>query len=292
MKAAWRTILALGIIVLTVALFVVYVSRNPEVVRELQQAPLHVVLVVLLLYTAFFATLILVVHFSLSLYGRTIPWKENFFVSAYSSLANFFGPGQSGPGVRALYLKKRHGVPIKQFMFASLVYYAFYAVISGFLLLVGNRPWWQTLLVIIAIAAVSGLVLKWYIRRSNPGRLNKGFLIGLAGILAGTVLQAASQVAIYYFELQAINPAISFGQVVSYTGAANFSLFVAVTPGAIGIREAFLFFAQGIHHIETSVIVAANVIDRAVYVAFLGLLFVSVIGLHGRKKFQAFRSVE
>ncbi len=292
MTLNWRAILVPTILILTAIVFTAYIIQNPQVVHELQQAPLEVTLIVLLLYMVFFATLVLITYFSLSLYSRTIPLSENFFVSAYSSLANFFGPGQSGPGVRAVYLKKRHQVPIKQFMFASLIYYAFYAIISGFLLLIGTRPWWQTASLVLLVAVFSALVLRWYARRSKLNRTNKGLAIGLVGILVGTVLQAATQVAIYYFEIQAINPAISFGQVVSYTGAANFSLFVALTPGAIGIREAFLFFSQDIHQVNSMVIVAANVIDRAVYLTFLGLLFIGVVSVHGRKKIQMFRSSE
>lgn len=292
MTLNWRVILVPAILILTAVLFIAYIIQNPQVIRELQQIPLEVILIVLLLYTVFFATLVLITYFSLTLYNRTITLRENFFVSAYSSLANFFGPGQSGPGVRAVYLKKRHQVPVKQFMFASLVYYAFYAIISGFMLLVGTRPWWQTALLVLFVAVFSALVLRWYARRSKLSRTNKGLAIGLVGILVGTVLQAATQVAIYYIEIQAINPAINFGQVVSYTGAANFSLFVALTPGAIGIREAFLFFSQNIHQVDSTVIVAANVIDRAVYLTFLGLLFIGVLSVHGRKKIQTFRSSE
>jgi uncharacterized membrane protein YbhN (UPF0104 family) len=62
------------------------------------------------------------------------------------------------------------------------------------------------------------------------------------------------------------------------------ALFVSLTPGAIGIREAFLTFSQQLHHIDTSTIVAANIIDRAVYLVFLGVLFIFVFSLHARDK--------
>jgi hypothetical protein len=74
-------------------------------------------------------------------------------------------------------------------------------------------------------------------------------------------------------------------QAVVYGGAANFSLFVALTPGAIGFREAFLEFSRQLHHIPTSGILAASVIDRSVYVAFLGLLFLMTVGLHVGDRF-------
>lgn len=288
MKPALRHLLALFIIAATVVLFVAYTIGHPQVVQELRHLPLQTGLVVFGLYVLFFVALVTVLHFSLVLYGHSISMSENFLVSAYSSLANFFGPGQSGPGVRAVYLKKRHNIPIKQFMFASLVYYACYACVSGFLLLVGNRPWWQTGLGVAVVAACSLFVIRIYMRRARV-RQGKNFIFGIGGILAGTVIQAMLQIGIYWAEIHGINPHITLAQIISYTGAANFSLFVALTPGAIGIREAFLIFSQSIHHIDSTIIVTANIVDRAVYVLFLGLLFVSVLGLHGQKALTHFK---
>ena len=90
--------------------------------------------------------------------------------------------------------------------------------------------------------------------------------------------------AIYYVELHSLQSSITLGQAFAYSGAANFALFVALTPGAIGIREAFLFSTEKIHGVPQDVIVAANVLDRAVYLVFLGLLFLIVLSLHANKK--------
>ena len=90
----------------------------------------------------------------------------------------------------------------------------------------------------------------------------------------------------YYFALRAAGTEVSLGQLVSYTGAANFALFVSITPDGIGIREAFLLFAQGIHHVSTQAIVTASLIDRATYVVFLGLLFIIALGIHARDRFR------
>jgi uncharacterized membrane protein YbhN (UPF0104 family) len=65
-----------------------------------------------------------------------------------------------------------------------------------------------------------------------------------------------------------------------------------MTPGAIGFREAFLAFTQRLHGIDTTNIVSASLIDRAVYVAFLGLLFVLILGLHADRRFRVKPSPE
>jgi uncharacterized membrane protein YbhN (UPF0104 family) len=59
-----------------------------------------------------------------------------------------------------------------------------------------------------------------------------------------------------------------------------------LTPGAIGFREAFLIFSQNLHHIPNDIIVAANILDRAVYIVFLCLLFLVVLALHANKTLQ------
>ena len=73
---------------------------------------------------------------------------------------------------------------------------------------------------------------------------------------------------------------------MSYTGAANFALFVSLTPGAIGIRESFLFFSQRLNHITNAAIVGANVLDRTVYVIFLGLIFIVLLIIRGKTIFS------
>ncbi|HSX32052.1 MAG TPA: lysylphosphatidylglycerol synthase domain-containing protein, partial [Candidatus Saccharimonadales bacterium] len=113
--------------------------------------------------------------------------------------------------------------------------------------------------------------------------------IGLIGVM--TAVQVLMQVFIFATELHSLTNDISWGQILSYTGVANLSLFVAITPGGIGIREAFLLFSTQLHHISSSTIVSASVIDRGVYLVFLGVLFVLVITMHAKDKLQVTKSL-
>jgi uncharacterized membrane protein YbhN (UPF0104 family) len=88
---------------------------------------------------------------------------------------------------------------------------------------------------------------------------------------------------VYGFELHVVEPGIRFSQALTFTGAANFSLFVALTPGAIGIRESFLYFSRELHHVGTATIVAASVLDRTVFMLLLALLFVVSIVFHAKR---------
>jgi uncharacterized membrane protein YbhN (UPF0104 family) len=94
---------------------------------------------------------------------------------------------------------------------------------------------------------------------------------------------------IYFVELRAFAPYVRIGEALSYTGAANFALFVSITPGAIGFRESFLLFSQKLHHMTNTTIAAASVLDRSVYVSLLLVMAIAIFGLHANKRFKLHR---
>jgi len=284
MKQLLKTVLGPVIVLLTVVVFAYYLGHHPQTVERIRQTPPLVLLLLVALYMVWLLALALITRGSLRLYHKYMSRQENLLFNAYSSLINFFGPGQSGPVFRGVYLKKRHQLGIKQYIFATLLYYACYAALSALLLLVGSRPWWQTLGIMLLVGVGSLAVVRRYKRRSHVATSTGTLRTVMLWIFGATVLQIATQAVIYGVELRSVGAHPSLGQILSYTGVANFSLFVAITPGAIGIREAFLRFGEGLHHLDTSTIVAANVVDRAGYLLFLGVLLVLVIGLHATDK--------
>ncbi|HJQ08796.1 MAG TPA: lysylphosphatidylglycerol synthase transmembrane domain-containing protein [Candidatus Saccharimonadales bacterium] len=284
MKKHLKTVLVFFILTATVGAFWHYLAGHPETVDQLRKLPPSIVLVLLVLYGGWFLAYVLVTRGTLRLFKKTMSRQENLLFNAYSSLINFFGPGQSGPAFRGAYLKKRHNLSIKKYLFGTLLYYGFYAALSAFFMLAGSRPWWQTALAVAAVAIASAVAIRKYKKRAHIGNEASLTLVNVGWIFAATVLQLTLQAAIYAIELHSVNAQASLGQILSYTGVANFALFVALTPGAIGIREAFLVFSQNLHHISNSSIVVANLIDRAVYLLFLGILFMLVITLHAKDK--------
>lgn len=286
LKKRIKVALAFLILAVTIGLFIRYAGTHPEILRKLGDTNPLLLAVLVVLYCVWFLTLVVMMRISLRMFNKNMGRQENLLLNAYSSLLNFFGPGQSGPAMRGLYLYKRHKVRIKDYMFTTLVYYGFYAMISASFLFVGSRPWWQTAGLVTAAGAGSFVFIKWYAKRSKI-QSGSGFnLVNFGLMFAATALQLVVQFFIYFIELSSVNDGVGVGQALAYTGAANFALFVALTPGAIGIREGFLIFSQNLHHLSNAVIVAANVIDRAVYLLFLGLLFVLVLSLHAKDKLK------
>lgn len=286
MKKKLRAVAAALILVATLGAFIYYCKTHPAILEKLGDTnPLLMVLLVVC-YLVWFLALVVILRISLRLFNTSLGRQENVLLNAYSTLVNFFGPGQSGPAVRGLYLKKRHGLPLKKYIFATLLYYGFYAVISAFFLFVGSQAWWKTVLLMALAGAGSLFIIRLYAKRSKISDQPGINLVNLGWLFAATALQLIVQAIIFYIELRDIDGTITVAQALTYTGAANFALFVSLTPGAIGFREAFLVFSQGLHHINNTVIVAANVVDRAVYLVFLGVLFIGVISLHAKDKLR------
>lgn len=289
-KKRLRALASPVLIVLFLIVFVYFFVTHPKLRHALAAANPWVLLLIAALYALFILCLSWVYNATLELCGKRLPFRENFLLTSYSTIVNFFGPLQSGPGVRAVYLKQKHGVRLRDYTVASLAYYAIYAIISALFLLSASGKYWVLGLLgtLCVVGGSVGIVL--FVQR-RFSRSEEGLHLTISAKTIGwlslaTLCQLLLVALIFYVELHAIHVDASLRQALAYGGAANFALFVALTPGAIGFREAFLAFSQQLHHISTPNILAASVIDRAVYVVFLGCLFLVVLALHADKRFR------
>lgn len=276
-----RPILSLVLLAAALVVAIIYLANHPSLLRQLGQTPPLVSLVVLVLYTVMFGVLVLVLDASVRMCRRRLTWGENSLLNSHSLFINFFIPGQGGPAYRGVYLYKKHKLRVKNYIVATLFYYALYAMVNVCLLFSGRRTWWEVLVAVAVVAAASWLVIRRYTRRNGLKTDVLDLSVSTIGyLLLATMLQTALQMVIYGVELHSVNPHIHFSQLVVYTGTANLALFVSLTPGAIGIRESFLIFTEHLNHISSANIIVANVIDRSVYLVFLLLLMVVTIVIH------------
>jgi uncharacterized membrane protein YbhN (UPF0104 family) len=219
--------------------------------------------------------------------NQEIPQRENMMLNAYSTFLNYFLPGQGGVLLRGLYMKGRYKLPFRRYLFATLMYYVVYAAVSMLLLIGGVKAWWQTLIGVAVVSAAAYFGAKTYARQHHiSGRgLNFSFE-NIAFLIFATCVQALCQVAIYGVELSSVTSGLKIGQIMSYTGAANFALFVSITPAAVGIRETFLIFSEKLHHVTNAAIVGANVLDRSIYIVFLAIVFIVLLAARGKAIFR------
>ena len=288
-----RKLVVIGLILLTFGVFAWYVVTHPDVVRTI----LGLNPIILVLLTLAYALTILangvILHYSLAYVKRRTSMFDNLILTGYSSIVNFFGPLQSGPGFRAVYLKKKYNIEIKRFLLATFIFYLFFGIINLLVVILAGvieKPSWRpAILLTVVVAAIAAYPLIAIARRKERIRTlidsmrlkDKNFWLIGAGAL-GLTLSAG---LVYLIELHEIAPSTNVWQTLVYTATANLSLFVSLTPGAIGFRETFLVVSQQLHGIPTDVIITASVVDRAFYVAFLLVMFVSLLAINGRKKF-------
>jgi uncharacterized membrane protein YbhN (UPF0104 family) len=285
-----RKALPLAIVTLTVVLFVYLFVKHPEYRHTLASTNPLILLLVAVLYVVLLLCLNWMYSVTLQLCGKKLPARENLLLTGYATIANFFGPLQSGPGVRAAYVKQRLNVKYRDYTLATFVYYAMYAITSALFILIGSGHRWPiALAIVVAVSLGSGgivyIVHKKIMKPGSNSDFNPTPAL-LSELALATICQLSVVALIYYVELRAVHTGASVMQAITYGGAANFSLFVSLTPGAIGFREAFLEFSRQLHHIPTSGILAASVIDRSVYVVFLGLLFILTLSMHVGDRFQ------
>lgn len=288
MSKRFRTVAAILVLLATAIVFIRFFYQHPAYLRQVAHINPWLLLLIIFLYGLSILILLFIYDATIRLCSQRLPLKQLFFLTSYSSIANFFGPFQSGPGVRALYLKAKYGLRLRDYTLATFIYYGLYAFVSVFFLLAGAGLWRQAILALIAVTTLGWLGIRTFARRNKDSHVSQFRIQKVVIIMLGiwTLLQVLLSALIFFIELRAISPHVGWGQAMSYTGAANFSLFVSFTPGAIGFRESFLLFSQHLHHISTATIFAANLIDRAAYVITLGILFVVIASLHAGRRLE------
>jgi len=276
-----RAVIAAIVIVITFLVVRSYLNSHPSLVHQLGSVSLLVLISVFLLYLVMFGIILQLFYVTILLCHKSIKRRENFYINGYSIGLNFILPGQTGPIFRSGYAKRKYGIAFKTFLSVTLLYYFFYTLICLSFISVGSRPWWQSIIFILfaAVALIYGT--RWYVKKKaldvEKIILQKKWATML---LLLTSAQFSLQTLIYYIELRAVDHLVAFHQVIAYTGIANISLFVGLTPAGIGIRESFLVLSEKIHQIPIGTIVLANLIDRSIYIIFIVTIVITSVILH------------
>lgn len=277
------------VIGLTAAYFVYYISQHHQVLNSLEHVKITTILAILLVYLSSVIVLLILNNIAILIArGQPLKFMENLKLNSYSILANFFIPLQTGPGVRAIYIKKQQKLPIARYIVAFLVYYAVYAVISAMLVFSTSKYWWAIIPVGLFITYFALTVFRLIVKKLAKKNDVKLLLSrrNICYLLATVILQLLVQSLIYLIEIKSVNKTISYPQILSYTGAGAYSLFVSLTPGAIGFKEALLLLSTKLNAIPTATVISASIIDRGVYLLFLVIIIILVISIHAQKSIK------
>lgn len=298
----FRNYLSIAVLAASITFFLIYFLNNKEQFEPLLHIePLYIILLIgatagSLLLNGIFIKIIL------QPFNKKIGVKESFYVSVISSMGNYFAPVGTGLGFRAIYLKRRH----------NLSYGDFLATISGNYILVflttsltglislsllhsytGYRYWILFgifgLLFIFTLALTS---IKFAKNMTKAiGRIRKAIFIVriLSKIIEGWLLIITNRrilwqllgltavglplsVATSYLILQALNMHISFGGVLLLVALSYLSVFINITPGNLGVKEAIYIFSSQAIGLSTPQILSYALVER-------GILFFVLLGV-------------
>lgn len=280
--------------------FAWYAFNNLEsfkILLEVSVYPLIAIYILKILITYNSGQFIRVV---LRAFNKDISRSESYYLSLISSLGNFFGPFLSGAGVRAVYLKKRHGLSYAKFASTLSGYYfitffvfsiigllsliviqvttgeymlLMYLVLGGWLvstLLLAEVRGFTKLIDVTSkhfsflsriIKKIHSIQTGWRTIREN--RLLTLKLVGL------TCIGFLISYGVISFQFKAINLSPSLASVALYVVITNLSLLVSITPGSVGIREAMFIFSSSLLGLNVDQILQLAVVSRGMIFVFM-----------------------
>src|SRR4051794_32668281 len=96
MKSRLKRLAAVVIPLITVVVFIVYFKDHPSVSKQLSHASIGLLAFLIILYMLSFVALAMVTAATLRLCQIRLNKLENWLLTSYTAVVNFFGPLQSG----------------------------------------------------------------------------------------------------------------------------------------------------------------------------------------------------
>lgn len=295
-----------------IVLFLYYFNQNREEFKPLIELNPILLIIISLLYSFMVAinglyTKIIVEPFKVSL-----TLAEGVFLSIVSSVGNFFAPAGAGYGIRAIYLKKKHGLSYTDYSVTLAGYYVLLIMINSFAGLValfflrGNEtPNFKLIFIILSLALLVSLLFgvfnmsKIRLPKTNSKFLNKlfNFFIMLSNgwkkissnrelmikLIALTLLSLGVTMLLVSLIISALHLSTTFAAVLLYSVLGLLSLFINITPGNIGIKEGVIIFSAGIMGFSVNQVILIAVVERGV--VFVSLLYLWAIAEKMKRKF-------
>ncbi len=239
----------------------------------------------------------------LSLFHKMITIHEGVRISLISSAGNFFAPAGSGLGFRAVYLKKRHSLAYGDYVSIVFCNYVLVFVLNAALGLVAlyalhaqNSPGSKLLLsVFLGLFLVSFAMLFIRVKKDRTNRYKNKFIRKSYAVLLQvtkgwhlilsnkrvtvylfvlTIINTSLMIADTYFIMRAINVTLSIEGLILFSVLGSLSVFINITPGNLGIKEAVYIAFSSIIGLTTAQILSAALVDRAVLFFVLFFLWV------------------
>jgi len=305
LKSGVKKNLSLLLTIFFLALFVAYVLFNLDDFRALREFPLPAAVLIIFLKIGLMITNALFLKTILTAFDVKISGKHSFFILIYTTIGNHFTPIRGGAGFRAVYLRKKFNFPYSQFIstlsgnyIIVILVYSFIALTSLIWIHLARGLYSPSLYVFVAglfVFCLSIILIRIKTQKleiqSNFKLLNKAgavlkkavdgwnSIISRRLLVAKLFLISASGFLFIYtmtlIELKFIAAQTSIPSLLLYSALSNLSLFISITPGALGIRESLFIIFQNLMNLTTGDVLNIAVIDRGLVFITLALLYLS-----------------
>ncbi len=284
-RRRWVGLARLGMLVVVLGLIAWYVARHIEdfrVVGDIHWTALAAAMALdVLIYVYSAAAVVLTVH----LFGPRVRVGEAMLLSLLTRFGNILLPLRGGAVMRAVYLKRAHGLTYAHFlaglsaMLLAMLAVSLISAIGG----LGYVGWatgqtFPSVIVLLSGALVAILltvVLRPRIGSGESGglrghiqRLIDGYQLvsrhrpSLVGLLAVSTMHVLTMAGIYAVLLAAMGKAAPWGFLIVIVALGNISTVVQVTPGNVGVYEGLLAILGSLMGLAVADILAATLAWR------------------------------
>ena len=288
-----KKIFQILVLIILIVWFAVYFYQNIEEFRHLKIVNIAYLIPLCLLSILFLITNGLVLKYFLEPFKVKLKFKEWFGLSVINTMGNYLTPFRGGAVAKAVYLKRVHqfsysyflstlaGVYIIVFLVNSfvglltaiLLYYV-YGVFNVFIFAIFLCIFLFLLGIVFFSPRIKetkhsfvnkfiNIINGWHLIKNNKKVITVIGLISLANV--------AIMVLMMFLEFRVFGLEISLLSVLFLSIVSTLGLFISITPGALGIKEAIVAFTATVINIPISQALTVSILDRVVG---LGIIFI------------------
>lgn len=298
---------------LVIITFLIYFWLNVENFKPLLNANYYLLATAALAYIVGVFANGIFIKFILEPFGKFIAASEAFYVSVISSIGNFFAPAGTGFGIRAVYLKKKHGLAYSEFISTLSGNYVLVFMVSSFVgltsLLALSQHFgaqWLVLFIVFLGMFIGSILISLFRFQLHEPKASKNkqinfFIRNVYRVINGwskivsnkklmiklltlTCVNLTLTIFIYWAIIQSIGLGIKFPALLLLSVLGSLSIFINITPANLGIKEAVYIFAASVLGLSIGEMVLIALVDRGIQFTVLFLLWLFVTTVEAKEK--------
>lgn len=266
-KQKMRFVIALSVLLLSLAVISFYLYNNRDLVILLKNLSFKSTIILIFLRLLFVGLNGLFLRIYSGKLNVHLVWYEWMGLPYITTMGNYLTPLSGGMLARAVYLKNRHSLSFTNFtMLLAANYLITFWVVSLMVIFILPFLWQQTTVnwVLLIFFIVCFILLTLILIMPTPDILSKKRILrhlnqALSGwkavkddryvLLQLFLLTAVSLIlnaASFWLSYDILRMPVSVPSAIMISLSAVFSTIITVTPGNFGIREAFISFMAAI----------------------------------------------